>query len=150
MQIQKNSVLGMMTSVFYQKTGGWGNKTNLPITSPRPCKSLCIGYNLFTNMHLQVHVIACHCMLGLRLCQLELQLLCNFMEMLINYFQAIGYISHFFPEFSHCTPNLAATRCQQKLKQLTVSHSPQEKRKEIALMSAIYSKIQQTFRRNMI
>ena len=52
----------MMTSFFYQKTGGEGgggrDKTNLTITSPRPCESLCIGYNLFTNMHLQVHVIA--------------------------------------------------------------------------------------------
>ena len=94
----------------------------------------------------------CHCMLGLRLCQLELQLPCNFMEMLINYFQAIGYVPFLSGIFSlHSqSDSMAATRCQQKLKQLTVSHSPQEKRKEIALMSAIYSKIQQTFRRNMI
>ena len=34
MQIQKNSVLGMMTSVFYQKTGGEGGGIKLTYQSP--------------------------------------------------------------------------------------------------------------------
>ena len=61
----------MMTSVFYQKTGGKGG--GIKLTDQSPLLDLAKVYALGTTF-LQICIYkTCHCMLGLRPCQLELQ-----------------------------------------------------------------------------